>query len=164
MIDKLLLGLLVGLLPVGLLVSYLVLGKDVIEQPPDETMINADKLEEVIRQTVAESQPAPKAEPEFVIGSVSYASTSAELVLEATAPTKDAAVLMTAVVLPANPSNAPIQGLSTSTEAVLPSASGAISYRYKLPRAAEGLVEFRLEQAGVVKVVRYNLDTKSLQR
>lgn len=179
LIDKLLLGLLVILIPLGIFFAQWFLRTP--EEPQvAETEVDVNALEQLIRQAVAQSQPTQK-EPKqsFTISAVTYASESGTIRLSGKAPTGDSNILVSATVIPndrktiisdeLNPDGTTDedeelnleQGLSVQFYSVLPDEQGVFTYEYVVAEELRNSkVELRLDQNQASSTIRFDLVEK----
>lgn len=177
LVDKLLLGLLVVLLPLGVLVSYLMFSNaDVSDGQIQEAQVDTTKLEQLIEdvtqqkaQEVQQAQIASQGKLPIDIAQVSFATESGTLKVKGRAPQPTTSVLVTATYLPINqtvaelePEEEPsVQGISVDTVSVIPSAGGEFVYEYAVDsKQTDGIIELRLEQDDIVRTVRFDLKQK----
>lgn len=178
LIDKLLLAALVIFLPIGLFLSQWLLS------PPEETTdaastsIDLTKLEQVIRQTVAQSQPKPEEKKPFSITTVSYASESGILRVEGAAPYSFSSILVSVTIFPEEEepndeidSVASIQsttspqpqntGLPVEVFSIQPGEQNRFQYEYLVRQAdREAVIELRFDQDLSTKSIRFDLKQK----
>lgn len=168
MVDKLLLLILVAVLPIGLMASYQLFPKEVASPKKQEEV--EKKLDTLVQQlTVTAQQKSEEAKP-IQFGQVSYASQSGVLSVSGTAPAGNAAVLVSATVLPvANPTSSPglkkteselIKGSKVEVVSIQPNANGVFKFDYEVGKVSSGIVELRFEQLDSVKNIRFDLATK----
>jgi hypothetical protein len=168
LIDKLLLGSLVILLPIGLILSQRFFEEEAAPQQQAESLDTA-KLEELIKQTVAQSQPKIDKPASFQIASVTYASESGSLRVVGTAPETTSSVMVSAIVLPkATPAPSgqtqlveKVQGTKVELESITPKPSKEFVYEYEIsPGQLNGIIELRLEQNQSSTTLRFDLEQK----
>jgi hypothetical protein len=100
-----------------------------------------------------------------------YASDSGVLKVSGSAPTGQAAVLISATVLPSPTGAVGQQGTPKADESVKgskvellsvqPDSTGLFTFEYPVGKVAEGVVELRFEQKESVETVRFDLKTKT---
>jgi len=165
LIDKLLLGTLVLLLPIGLVVSFIFFKNPAEGQPTQETQVDTTKLEELIKETVAQNQPKIEKPKPFAITEVSFASQSAVLKLKGTAPQHNTSVMISATVLPRNPQSPDpqeyVKGAKVETLSVFPDSNGSFVFEYPIEKNnLEDVLELRLEQNDTITTVKFDLKEK----
>lgn len=166
LVDKLLLGLLVLLLPMGLLVSF------VFFRSPAESsgvvksaQIDEAKLRELISQTVQQNQTPVTTPKPIMISEVKFASDSGVLQLKGTAPKGGSSVLVSATVIQRTSDEEDdddrVRGSVVETVSVWPEETGVFEYQYEVARSNyQDLIELRLEQNDSVYTIKFDLREK----
>ena len=166
MVDKLLLGLLVLILPIGLLVVNLSGNGDELEDEASDgsTIVTVDNLEQIL--TEAQQGAAAKVESaeaeKFNITAVVYASDSGQLEVSGLAPGNKMSVQVSATVLPVSgqaDGDEGVLGQEVETWAVALSP-GQTSFRFVYPvEEAEGVLELVFVQGSAVEAMQVDLKT-----
>lgn len=157
-IDKLLLGLLVLLLPIGLVIGFWMWQDSETEIDPD---IQATQLEQVIETSLRQVIPSPTPKLEFLIAESVYASESDSLRVEGKAPAPHT-ITVSATVLP-NGQNLPeedqVRGQKVDIYSVRTNQRGEFVYEYDLSNLdqTEGIVQLIFSQGGIEHYLEYDL-------
>lgn len=175
LVDKLLLGILVVFIPVGLFLSQWLLTPQqntTSSEQTTSTSVDVSKLEQLIRQTVSQSVPKQEAPPTFSISSVSYASESGILKIEGTAPQPQGSILVSATLMK-NPSDINSLDIDTAIEtdlktgipvqvySVQPGENAFFVYEYEVSTEnLNSVIELRLDQNLSTKTIRFDLEKK----
>ncbi len=165
LVDKIILGLLVVILPVGVFFSYRVISNEGEETSSDYVGIDEAKLEDLVNKLSTQKTPVvaePKAKP-ISISSVVYSTESGKLKVAGSVPEANAAVLVTATVLPHGEDDEEdtVKGLIVETVPVLPTDKKAFMYEYEVDEdELTGMIELRIEQNDSVRTVRFDLEKR----
>jgi len=165
LIDKLLLGLLVILLPLGLFLSQWLLSpaEETTESTTPATEVDITKLEQLIRTTVAQSQPKKEVVKTFSVEKVSYASESGILRVEGKAPEAASSILVSTSVLPKKSETPPetdSSSIATPVQvySIQPSPDTSFKYDYEVDKAdLDEVIEIRLDQNLSTKTIRFDI-------
>ena len=164
LIDKILLGLLIMLLPIGLVISSKFLVEDQLENQTAAAALDAEKLQAAINDAVRQQQPVVVTPKPFAIAEVSYASESGIFQMKGTAPAAASNIVMSVTVLPPAGSLTieeqigSVKGVEVQTLSVIPEDDGAFVFAQEIKEDLQtGVIEIRLEQNDSVKTVRFDL-------
>ena len=170
LIDKLLLGLLVLLLPIGLAISLMVFPSNNSSAEVAGVQLDEENLKALIQETVQQNQPVQEKPQPISITQVRYASESGTLKLSGSAPSEIASVLVSATVIkPDSTENviadddekSAVKGSSVETFSVLPETNRSFEFELLIDEEdANGVVELRLEQDESIKTVKFDLQKK----
>ena len=163
-IDKILLVMLIGMLPLAVVATYVWM-EDETGQEENLKALDAAKFEALVNQAqsrqTAQLPPSPKP---FRLAQVEYASESGKLSVAGTAPQGQASVVVTATVLPRDydvdelSSAETVKGMGVETFVALPKSDGEFELELDIDKKhSEGLVELRLEQETSVTTIRFDL-------
>lgn len=169
-VDKLLLVLLIGLLPLGVVIAQWI-GKNYVQETESSSTMDIEKIESVIKQSVAQNQPKPEVNPPFTITSVTYASESGIFKVMGKAPSPHGSILVTIGKFSLNSKQSPTpspkqtplnSGIPVETYSILPdTSSGSFTYEYPITaKEIESIIEIRLQQNESSKTIRFNLVEK----
>lgn len=170
-IDKVLLGLLIVILPLGIWGSHRLISQDNNATDSTVQVLDPTKLEELVDQ-LSNKQTGPVASTvpaEFSLASVAFATESGVLVLNGIAPNGETSVLVSVTVLkPLNPiaelgenEEDSVKGTNVYTRSVVPKTDGGFKFEYEVAsQDYESVVELRMEQNLSVKTVRFDLKTR----
>ncbi len=162
MIDKILLGLLVLLLPAGLILS-----KQYFQpQTAANSGMDEQKVEAVISEIekeISKNKQTVTSDPKFTITAVTYASTSGVISLSAVAPDKTEMIWIKSAIMPEDPIPEINQtvikatlGEEAQVKAIKPKNDGSFTYEWPITKAA-GLAIINLTQGRSVTEIHYDL-------
>lgn len=173
-VDKLLLGLLIVLLPLGLWAAHRATQPNIEEEIQSNSTRPAtvEELTQIIQEL---QQPVPTSEPnnpEIQITNVSFASESGTLQVAGTASDPQLSVMVSATVLPlgqddpqeltGDPNTQDVLGYNVEIRSLRPLPGGGFQFHYRIPPNT-GAIEIRFDQAQSSKTVIYDVthDTHS---
>lgn len=162
MIDKILLGLLVILLPAGLILSK----QFFVPQANNGQVMDEQKVEAVISEIekeISKNKQVIQDEPKFTITAVTYASTSGVIGLSAVAPDKTAVIWVKTTILPEDPIPEINQtviksalGEEADIKALRPKNDGSFTYELPIVKAS-GVAIINLTQENAMTEIEYDL-------
>jgi len=171
MLDKLLIGLMILILPVTIGLSWYFWGQAEVDP---ETQARMEKLDSLIAQLNQEAaQPASEAgvnEPKIDVTTVFYATESGELTVTGVAPETKLNMYLTAVesggVADADEESteSAVLGKSLVNQVVKVGVGGVFVVNYEAESVEGKRVELRLEQGQASKTVVYDFDEGSFEQ
>lgn len=160
-VDKILLGLLVLLLPIGIWVSHALLTQNT--SSVEKVQVGGVKLKEMVGRFSKLALSAKEPTDQLIVSRITYATQSGKINLEGKAPSSEMTVMMSVTVLPPEAENSDdILGFEVEHVTLPTSKTGAFKAAYPIIRNGGGIVEIRLEQNEMVKMIRFDLD-KNIQ-
>jgi len=167
-VDKILLLILVFLLPLSLVVTYKYFPTEDLSSKKQQEL--EGRVEGLIQQLTVAANEQKKETQTIKLSQAIYASDSGTLTVAGSAPTGNAAVLVSATVLPSNkPTTVKagakttadnVKGSKVETVSIQPDKKGLFKYEYDVGRISDGVVELRFEQGTNVETVRFDMATK----
>lgn len=171
MLDKILLGLLILLLPLGLLGGKAIMESQSKQKSPDQEEVSVEDLKKILSQVQSsKSTDSPNSvQQKISVSGVSFATESGILRVGGVAPTQQLSVLVSATILPSASSEASnaaelgrgdgggVLGRSVEVRSISVGPGGNFVYEYR-PTITSGIIELRFDQDYAQATLQYDLD------